>query len=147
MSVEAEESLRNVALFQALQPKQIKSLAKWTTERAFEPGQAIVTEGQMGLGLYCIVSGRVSVSLRTPSGQRELRTMGPGESFGELALLDNKPRSATVTAVEPTTVLILDKVQFLAELRTYPEIALALIPVLVEWLRDADRQRAEAPAG
>jgi CRP-like cAMP-binding protein len=73
--------------------------------------------------------------------------MGPGESFGELALLDNKPRSATVTAVEPTTVLILDKVQFLAELRTYPEIALALIPVLVEWLRDADRQRAEAPAG
>lgn len=144
--MEAEESLRQVALFRGLQPKQIKSLAKWTTERTFQPGQTIVTQGQMGLGLYCIESGRVSVALQTATGQRELRTMGPGESFGELALLDDKPRSATVTAIEPTKVLVLDKAQFLAELRTYPEIALALIPVLIDWLRDSDRKMAEAPA-
>jgi CRP-like cAMP-binding protein len=67
-----------------------------------------------------------------------------GEAFGELALLDDKPRSATVTAIEPTTTLVLDKAQFLAELNTYPEIGLALIPVLVQWIRDADEKLAES---
>jgi CRP-like cAMP-binding protein len=75
-------------------------------------------------------------------GEREIRTMGPGESFGEIALLDDRPRSATVTAVEPTTAVLLDKAQFLAELRTYPEIALAILPVLTEWLRQADTKIA-----
>ena len=141
--MDAEESLRRVSLFQGLQPKQIKSLAKMTVSRTFEPGTAIVTEGKMGVGLYCIVSGRVRVTMRTPSGDRELRVMGPGESFGELALLDSQPRSATVTAIERTTAILLDKAQFLAELRTYPEVSLALLPVLVQWIRDADRKLAE----
>ena len=143
--VDAEQSLRRVALFQELQPKQIKTLAKWVATRTFQPGQAIVKQGQLGVGLYCIESGRVSVTLETPDGPRAIRAMGPGESFGELALLDDKPRSATVTAVEPTTTLILDKAQFLAELKTYPEIGLALIPVLVQWLRDTDEKLARQP--
>ncbi len=141
--VDAEETLSKVKLFEGLRPKQIKTLAKWTTRRHFEQDKAIVTQGQMGLGLYCIESGKVRVTLQTPKGPGELRTMGPGEFFGELALLDNKPRSATVTAIEPTTTLVLDKAQFLAELRTYPEIGLALIPVLVQWIRDADEKLAE----
>jgi CRP-like cAMP-binding protein len=135
--------LRQVPLFSELQKKQLRSLAKWTTSRSFQPGQVIVEEGQAGIGLYCIESGRVKVTQKTASGERELREMGPGESFGELALLDNRPRAATITAIEPTTCIMLDKGQFLAELRTYPEIGLALIPVLVQWLRDAERRAAE----
>jgi CRP/FNR family cyclic AMP-dependent transcriptional regulator len=142
--MDAEESLRKVSLFRELQPKQIKSLAKWAAPRNFQSGQAIVKEGQLGVGLYAIQSGKVSITVKSGSGERELRTMGPGESFGELALLDDQPRSATVSAVEPTTVLVLDKASFLAELRTYPEIGLSLIPVLVSWLRDADRKIVEA---
>ena len=142
--MDAEENLRKLALFQELPKKQLKSLAKWTTERTYQPGQAIVTQGQLGVGLYSIQSGRVRVTLETVSGPRDIRTMGPGESFGELALLDDKPRSATVTAMEPTTVLLLDKAQFLAELRTYPEIGLALIPVLVQWIREADEKLAKS---
>lgn len=142
--MDAEESLRKVSLFRELQPKQIKSLAKWARERNFQPGQTIVREGQLGVGLYTIQSGRVSITAKSGSGERELRTMGPGESFGELALLDDQPRSATVSAVEPTTVLVLDKASFLGELQTYPEIGLSLIPVLVSWLRDANRQIVEA---
>jgi CRP/FNR family transcriptional regulator, cyclic AMP receptor protein len=141
--LDAEETLGKVKLFEGLRPKQIKTLAKWATRRHFQQDQAIVTQGQLGVGLYCIESGRVSVAIDTPSGPLELRKMGVGEAFGELALLDDKPRSATVTAVEPTTTLILDKAQFLAELRTYPEIGLALLPVLTQWIRDADEKLAE----
>lgn len=141
--MDAEETLRRVPLFAELQKKQLRSLAKWTSTRNFNEGQVIVSEGQSGLGLYIIQTGRVKVTQKTASGEREVRQMGPGESFGELALLDNSPRAATVTAVEPTSCVLLDKVQFLAELRTYPEIALSIIPVLVGWLREADAKIAQ----
>jgi len=67
----------------------------------------------------------------------------PGESFGEIALLDDKPRSATVTAVESTVTVLLDKSQFVAELRTYPEIALSILPIVVNWLRESDARVAQ----
>lgn len=136
--MDAEQTLRNVPLFGGLQQKQLKSLARWATTRTWQPGQVIVQQGQGGLGLYCIQSGRVRVSRHTDALEQTVREMGPGESFGEMALLDDQPRSATVTAVEPTTAVLLDKAQFLAELRTYPEIALAIIPALVQRLREAE---------
>src|SRR5438477_7922845 len=100
---DVEDTLRQVQLFQQLSQKQLKSLAKWTTTRTYEADQVIVSQGQMGLGLYCIQSGRVKVTQNTPSGTRDIRIMGQGESFGELSLLDNQPRGATVTAVDTTT--------------------------------------------
>jgi CRP/FNR family cyclic AMP-dependent transcriptional regulator len=136
LPVDAEQTLRAVPLFSGLQPKQLKSLARWVATRRYQPGQAIVEEGQAGMGLYCIQSGRVGVT--QSSAGREIREMGPGESFGEISLLDDRPRSATVTALEPTTAVVLDKSQFLAELRTYPEIALAILPPLVQRLREAE---------
>lgn len=136
--MDVEETLRKVPLFGNLNAKHLKGLSRWTTTRSYGAGQQIVQEGQTGLGLYCIDSGRVKVV----KGDREIRTMGPGESFGELSLLDDRPRSATVTAVEPTTCVLLDKAQFLAEVRTHPEIALVMLPVLVTWLREADAKIA-----
>lgn len=141
--VDAEDTLRKVPLFANLQPKQLKSLAKWAVSRNFAPGQAIVTQGQLGLGLYCIQSGRVKITQKTGGGEREVREMGAGDSFGELSLLSDTPRSATVTAVEPTTCVLLDKPRFLAELRTYPDIALEILPVLVDRLLESDRRIAE----
>jgi CRP/FNR family cyclic AMP-dependent transcriptional regulator len=141
--VDAEETLRRVPLFEGIQPKHIKGLAKWTTTRSWGPEQQIVREGQSGMGLYCIQTGKVRVSKASPTGEHEIRTMGVGESFGEISLLDDKPRSATVTAIEPTTCVMLDKSQFLAEIRTHPEIALAVLPVIVSWLRDADTKIAQ----
>jgi len=70
--------------------------------------------------------------------------MGPGETFGELALLDDKPRSATVTALEPTTAVLLDKSQFRAELRSHPEIALQILETLVAWLRESDSRSVQS---
>jgi CRP/FNR family cyclic AMP-dependent transcriptional regulator len=141
--VEVEESLRNVPLFKGIQPKHLKSLAKWTTTRSYQPGQVIVSEGQTGLGLYVIQTGKVQISLHSAHGELDLRTMGPGESFGEISLLDDRPRSATVTAVEWTSAVLLDKSQFLAEMHSHPEMALTMLPVLVTWLRESDRKIAE----
>lgn len=141
--MDEEETLRRVPLFEGLQPKQLKSLARWTTTRTYQPGQVVVNEGQIGMGLYCIQSGLVKITKRSANEEREIRSMGAGESFGEISLLDDKPRSATVTAVEPTTAVLLDKSQFKAELKTYPEIALSILPVLVGWLRDADAKIAD----
>lgn len=140
--VDAQEVLQSVPLFRRMKPKEVKALARWTTTRTFDPGQVIVGEGQMGVGLYCIQSGAVKVSRRGPQNDIELREMGPGQTFGELSLLDDQPRSATVTATRPTTAILLDKSQFLAELRTHPEIGLAIIPTLVDWLREADARSA-----
>ncbi len=141
--MDEEETLRRVPLFEGLQPKQLKSLARWTTTRTYQPGQVVVNEGQIGMGLYCIQSGSVKITKRSANEEREIRSMGAGESFGEISLLDDKTRSATVTAVEPTTAVLLDKSQFIAELKTYPEIALSILPVLVGWLRDADAKIAD----
>ena len=141
--MDVEESLRNVPLFEGFQPKQLKSLARWTTTRSYQPGQVIVSEGQTGLGLYVIQTGKVQISMHSASGELDLRTMGPGESFGEISLLDDRPRSATATAVEGTSAVLLDKSQFLAEMHSHPEMALAMLPVLVTWLREADRKVAE----
>lgn len=138
-----EESLHSVPLFEGFQPKQLKSLARWTTTRSYQPGQVIVAEGQTGLGLYVIQTGKVQITMHSAHGEVELRTMGPGESFGEISLLDDRPRSATVTAVEWTTTVLLDKSQFLAEMHSHPEMALAILPVLVTWLREANNRVAE----
>src|SRR5919202_4110391 len=116
LQVDVIETLSKVPLFEGISEKHLQSLSKWTTTRKWDAGQTIVTEGQTGLGLYIIESGKVRVSKAGPSGDVELRTMGGGETFGELALLDDKPRSATVTAVEPTSAILLHKSQFRAQL-------------------------------
>ncbi|HZU14434.1 MAG TPA: cyclic nucleotide-binding domain-containing protein [Chloroflexota bacterium] len=141
----AEETLQRIPLFRGLQPKQVKSLARWTTTRNYPAGTAIVREGQPGLGLYFIESGTVKVTQQTANGERELRTMGPGQSFGELSLLEDRPRTATITAMEPTTCVLLDKMQFNAELRAHPEMAIPLLHVLAGWLLEAE-QREPAQA-
>ena len=141
--VTVEETLRAVPLFQGLSAKQLQSLAKFTTTRTYQPGEILVAEGQIGFGLYCIQSGTVRVTQRAASGPRVVRTMGPGESFGEISLIDDQPRSATVTAVEWTTAVLLDKVQFGVELHTHADVALAVLQGLVQWLRESDRKLAE----
>jgi CRP/FNR family transcriptional regulator, cyclic AMP receptor protein len=142
--VDTLETLRRVPLFEGIPEKHLKSLTNWTTTRTYPAGGTIVREGQLGLGLYCIQSGSVRVTKSTASGERELRTMGPGESFGELALLDDQPRSATVTAVEETTAVLLDKSQFNAEMRGHPEMAIPMLQTIAGWLREADARTLES---
>ena len=139
-----EELLSRVGLFHSLNKKHIAQLVRCSTTQKYESGDVIVKQGDTGLGLYVIVSGRVDVRQERP-GQEPilLNTLGTGDFFGEMALLDDYPRSATVIAREPTECLTLSKWHFLAELESHPEMALPLLPVLSRRLREA-MQRAEA---
>ncbi len=136
-----EELVAQVGLFHSLNKKHIAQLARCATVQRYEPGQVIVSQGDTGLGLYVIGSGKVEVRRERP-GQEPvvLNTLGPGQFFGEMALLDDYPRSATVVATEPTECLTLAKWHFLAELESHPEMALPMLTVLSRRLREVDQQ-------
>src|SRR5690242_1169720 len=93
-----ERFLSSISLFHTLNKKQIKHLANSTTRRSYKAGEDIVRQGDPATALYVILRGRVSIN----KDGRELRELGSGDYFGEMALLDEYPRSATATAVEPT---------------------------------------------
>ncbi len=142
MSAETEQFLETVPLFKNLDRRHRAVIAKTVFERSFAAGEVIVREGEQGLGAYMIRSGRVEV-VRAPGGQEErIATLGPGEVFGELALLTDAPRSATVRAVEPTTCLVLTAWNFRAELRQSADMAYMLLEVVARRLVEAEARMA-----
>jgi CRP-like cAMP-binding protein len=129
-----EELLARVSLFKKLDKRHIRSLARLVKEQHFGPGQAIVVEGQTGLGLYVISEGAAQVV----RGTRVIKELGVGDFFGEMALLDDLPRTADVRSTTQTTCLSLAKWEFLGELEAHPQMALPLLPMLSIRLREAD---------
>lgn len=95
MSNPSPELLRNVGLFSALDDKDLESLAEEFSERRFQAGSKVAMEGESGLMFYVVESGELSVDVH---GQA-VSTIGPGGSFGEIALIDRRPRTATVQAL------------------------------------------------
>ena len=104
------ELLKNVPLFHGLSEKELKTLANNFTERTFTEGQELTHEGSGGVGFFVIENGEARV---TVDGQ-ERRTLGPGDYFGEIALLRETPRTATVTARTNAHLYELDRADFLA---------------------------------
>ena len=133
--------LGKMELFRGIGERELGRLEKLARQRTYEPGQMIVEEGTSGIALFVITSGKVKVTQRTAEGgEREIRTMGPGDSFGEMALFNSRPRSATISAVEPTECLAIHQFDFLDELRKSPEIAVRLLDTLSQRLIDAERR-------
>src|SRR3954468_18456541 len=93
------DSLRRVPILAALKEDHLEMLAKLATTRTFNPGEVIIRQGDPGAGLFVIIQGYVDVTLRDRPGNPEnkLSTLGKGDFFGEMALIDGYPRSATVT--------------------------------------------------
>jgi CRP-like cAMP-binding protein len=91
------ELLQNVPLFADMKSKELKRISQAMVEKRAEPGQAITEEGKQGVGFFVIESGTARVSV----GGEEKRTLGPGDYFGEIALITDVPRTATVTADTP----------------------------------------------
>ena len=94
MSKEAAELLRQVPLFSDLDQRELQEIASAMKSRKFSAGQEIAVEGQSGVGFFVIEDGRAKVTV----GGDEVRTLGPGDYFGEVALITQGPRTATVTA-------------------------------------------------
>lgn len=133
--------LGRVPLFLDLSKRDLDRLAAACAERDYAAGQVILREGDPGIGLFVIVSGRVRVTQQLGGEPRELSTAGPGEVVGEMSLLDDLPRSATVTAIEPTKVLVLQVFDFRAALHEDPDIALRLLAVLSRRLRGVEARQ------
>jgi len=132
-------ALAGVALFQGLRPRELERLEQIARRRRYDAGETIVRQGETGIAFFVVTRGRVGVAQRGPDGQeRGLRIIGPGGSFGEMALLQERPRSASVIALEPTECLALARLDFLDLLRRSPEIAIQLLDTLSRRLVDAE---------
>ena len=124
-------ALAGVPLFAGISNESMERLAAVTGEQEFAASQFIVRQGQVGTGLYLILSGSVKVM----RGGDELARLGKGEFFGEQSVIDQKPRNASIEAAEPTEVLALASWDLLALLETDPQLSLNLIKGLVARVR------------
>ena len=140
-----EEALAAVPLFERVTRKDLSRLGKAVVERKYKKGETIVKEGEQAVAFFIIIKGRVEV-LGGAGTKREtkLNELPAGSCFGEMALLDGMPRTATVKALDDTECLVLSRWDFVAELRTNPHIAVAMLPILSRRLREADDRLQEA---
>ena len=134
------DALAKVPMFQDLPKKALERLDRITRERRFKAGDVIFKEGDEGVGFFMISDGAVDIS----RGGKSLSTLKSGDFFGEMALLDNHRRSATVTASQDTTCLAMMRSDFLAELRANPDISLEVLASLSKRLRELDQRLAES---
>ncbi len=131
---DVEETLARVPLFSAVKPKDLKKLGKRMTERSFSEGHTVTAEGESGIGFFVIEDGNATVSV----GGKIIRTLGPGEHFGEVALIDSGPRSATIVATTDLTCRGMSAWEFRPFVEEHPEVAWALLETLVGRLREAE---------
>lgn len=144
-----EDVLADVDLFSGLGKKDLKDLAAECRESKFSPGSVMLSQGEQGLGLFIITKGTAHITRKnSPDGPEEdLGTAGEGEVIGEMALLDDLPRSATITAADEVTVLMLPLWEFRRflrrSLRNDPDVGLTLLAVLSRRLRKAEQRVLE----
>ena len=131
-------------LFSGLEKSQLEAISNFTFQKTFSPGELIVEEGHTGNGMYVVLSGEVEVVKGTDTAnQQVLAKLGTGEVFGEMALLGEWPRTASVRALEGVECLGIDRWVFLAQLERQPQLAVNLLLILAKRLRDTDARLAE----
>ena len=108
--------------------------------REFQAGEILFSEGDSGKEMFVIQSGKIRISKKVRDVEKTLVSLGPGEFFGEMSILNNKPRSATATVEEPAKLLVIDPKTFEAMVRGNAEIAVRMIKKLSARLQEADDQ-------
>ena len=137
--MEVIESLRQVPLFSNMSEKNLKRVAKACKVRKFDAEDAIVRQGDDGVGLFIITKGRVKVVKQTAGGRKlEIAMHGPGEFFGEFSVIDGAKRTASVIAVEPCECIVVVSWDFRAMMENHPRIALQILPVLTARFRETN---------
>ena len=133
--------LKRVPLFSGLTDSQIERLAAGSVRRSFPKGRTIVAEGEPSQSLYVLLSGRAKVQRSDTEGKEViLAVLGPGECFGELSLIDDAPRSASVITIESCDFMSINKESFKSMLVSSPEISMRIMKGLVKRLREADKK-------
>lgn len=133
--------LRRHEFFRGLPDAVVQRLAAHARQASFSPGQVIFKKGDEGLGLMAVLAGTVKISVQSER-EREivLNLIGPNEVFGEIALLDGRPRTADATAMTRCVVMALDRRDFLAVLTSEPVMAVKLLEVISGRLRQTSQQ-------
>jgi len=136
--------LASVPLFRKCTPEQLNALVQHASEQVYPSGHVVTRQGEPSENLWVLLSGRVRVVEATADGQAEmlLGELGKAEIFGELGILRDQPRSATVIAVDRTQCLVIRQRDFMAVLQESPELANALLRIVAGRLYDADRKLA-----
>jgi CRP-like cAMP-binding protein len=130
------QTLATVPLFGGLDEAGLDSIARGLRARRFRRGETIFHLGDPGDALFIVASGIVKITLPSETGDEAiLATLRPGDFFGELALLDGAPRSATAVALEPTETLVLPRDRFRELISAEPAIRDALLAALARELR------------
>jgi CRP/FNR family transcriptional regulator, cyclic AMP receptor protein len=128
------EHLAQVRLFSACSNKELALIGRASDEIRVPAGKVLCQEGSIGYEFYLILDGQAVVK----RGGKKVATLGPGQYFGELSLLDRQPRSATVEAATDMTVLVLGKREFSGLLDEVPALAHKLLSAMAARLREAD---------
>jgi CRP-like cAMP-binding protein len=137
--VNSSETLARAELFAELPAEDLDRIARLAVRRTAAEGEAIVKQGELGVAFYVIESGQAAIATKQGDSEEQLAVIGPGAFFGEMALFENQVRSATVTALKPTKLVVLTRWDFLAELkRPGSSIAVAMLAVLARRIRALD---------
>ena len=134
MSKPTPDLLRNVRLFSDLDEKDLRSLADEFNERRFSAGDKIALEGVGGLMFFVVESGEASVEVQG----EEVATLGPGAAFGEIALIDRRPRTATVTAISDLKAYGLPVFVFRPFVEARPQVAWKMLEAMADRLETAE---------
>jgi len=135
----AIEGLKQIPLFSRLPEPHLAIIAEQCRERRFRAETTILNQTDESCDLYLILSGRVKVTLMNEDGREVvLDTLADGDFFGELSVLDNKPRSASITTLADASMLILAQESLFATIKKHPDIAINLLSVMAKRLRKAD---------
>jgi len=135
LTVEKVLFLKSAPLFAGLDSEELAALADIALEKEFATGEIIFEERQPAHHLYILVRGKVDVFRRVDTNEYPIATLGEKECFGEMAILDDEPRSASVRAVDPTVVLKIDRESFRELITERPQISFAILKILSSRLR------------
>jgi CRP/FNR family transcriptional regulator, cyclic AMP receptor protein len=134
MSSGIEEQLSSVGFFSGLSKRAVSRLAGQASVVEHQPGKEVASEGKGALAFHLILEGDAEVTV----GGTKRRDLGAGDYFGEISMIDGKPRSATVTATTPLKTAAIHHAAFGDLLAKHPEVAVELLTVLCARLREAE---------
>ena len=146
MTVEKVLFLKSAPVFAGLEGEELAALADIALEQEYASGDMLFEEGQLAHHLYVLVTGKVEVFRKIGDKEFPLAVLGSRECFGEMAILDDEPRSANIRALEPVTVLKVDRESFRELIHERPQISFAIFKMLSQRLRSKNMEvEAAAP--
>ncbi len=138
MASDRTELLRRVPLFADLERKELQQIASSLRERRFSAGETVLTEGRAGVGFFVIADGSAKVTVRG----EERATLGPGDYFGEIALIAETDRTATVTADTDMRCYGLTRWEFRPIVEGNPQVAWKLLEAVARKVREVEQREA-----